>query len=151
MGDRCNMNITVCRDDVGALGTNGFGAEPCGGDWYNEIEDGGDGLVDLVLEEVNYGGYRELEEAAAAGILFYGAHGCGGDYGPSEFVSDGKRVLYAGTDHEGEICVAYSADAAKRRAELARVRRYLATVERVQKEMRKRGKGKAGCLCQKEN
>lgn len=134
------MEITLCAADLDAMGTRGFGGPPCCGDWYNDIDDEGDGQVCVILEEANYACREELEKAAAAGILFHGRHGCGGDYGAEEFVSDGASVTYADTDIGGELTMLYSGNAASRRAELSRVRRFLAVMKRVRGLMLKRGK-----------
>jgi len=40
--------------------------------------------------EVNYGGYRDLENLAASGVRFMGSHGTGADYDASVFFHDAK-------------------------------------------------------------
>ena len=44
-------------------------------------------FIELEYEEVNYGGVNELEEAARAGLFFFGIHHRGDDYEGEKFCS----------------------------------------------------------------
>jgi hypothetical protein len=70
--------------------------------WACNIDECDGNSKNYCVEEVNYGWWQELNDAAAAGIIFVGYHGDGGDYGACNFVSAGHGdVLYAEQTHDG--------------------------------------------------
>jgi hypothetical protein len=83
MSDRCYISITVEAAKAAVFKQIVFGGEDV------ETEDTTDLAVTLVDYEANYALYDELVEAAKNGILFYGYHGSGGEYGAGYFFSKG--------------------------------------------------------------
>jgi hypothetical protein len=92
MGDRCYLQVTVREDDEAAI-------EGHLGDADSREEEGT--AVSLTYEQANYGLGTYLEEAAAAGVEFYGWHGTGSSYDAAEFCSWNKTVLWIYTGIEG--------------------------------------------------
>lgn len=64
------------------------------------------GIVEVIMQEVNYGGSSELEEISKEGGVFLGGAGPGMDYGEVAFASDGSSHHDIGAS-EGDpvICV----------------------------------------------
>ena len=85
MGDRCWLSITFRREDaevvdmeldIGIL-THDYDDHP---DWQ-----------EVRVEEANYGFYLDRERLADLGIVFFGRHGSGSEYGEAVFCSiDGE-------------------------------------------------------------
>lgn len=88
MGDRCSVTVTVLSRDrtrfEEAVGKSPVFEDPAG-----------PGLTDLTFDDCNYALESQLEEAAQAGLRFWGHHGPGASYPPGVFVSDGTRMHYA--------------------------------------------------------
>ena len=110
MGDRCYLRITVEKARIDDFDKIMFGS--MGGGPVPEEED--DFTVTYEMHEVNYAAYSEREEAAQAGILFYGYNGSGSEYPSALFCNADKRsaewpvggsydryILYA--DENGEV------------------------------------------------
>ena len=95
MGDRTWVEVTVRRDCLAKfleMTDRDMNEDPGKGPW--EV---------LFYEEVNYGGSEGHNAAAAAGCVFYGCHGSGGEYGAYDFWSDGSGVLHEWeTGHKGD-------------------------------------------------
>lgn len=94
MGDRCWLEVDVHPDDVDHEGMK---------EWAERMgESEGDDFVPnrFFYEQVNYGGYSDLENLAATGVRFMGSHGTGGDYSAQVFFADGqdKTVHYSPPD-----------------------------------------------------
>jgi hypothetical protein len=91
MGDRCYLQVTVRESDEAAI-------QHHLGDADSREEEGT--VVTLTYEEANYGLGNDLEEAATAGVEFYGWHGTGSSYDASDFCSFNNTALYVyvGTD-----------------------------------------------------
>jgi len=106
MGDRCYLYVTVEKDRAKEFCVIVFGCE-------TGPEDEGEFHVSYEVSDVNWDAFEERREAAEAGVLFYGYHGAGGEYGPRAFCggdgqlsevetgTDGRFVLYA--DVDGDI------------------------------------------------
>jgi len=89
MGDRCYVRITVEKARMEEFETLMFGY--LGGGPVPEEED--DLTATYDLHEVNYAAYDTREQAAKAGILFYGYNGAGSEYPSAEFCSsDGESM-----------------------------------------------------------
>ena len=90
MGDRCHLTITFREKDAAELGKILTGSEAT--KWWDDVDGNpAEGILEVGVDEVNYGWYTELDVAADAGIPFVGWHGAGSEYGEHEFVScDGK-------------------------------------------------------------
>ena len=85
MGDRCYMHVTVEKARAKEFALLLFGYE-------KEPDDEGENYISYEAFEVNWGGYTDRVEAAEKGILFYGSHGAGADYGPAAFYgADGQH------------------------------------------------------------
>jgi hypothetical protein len=85
MGDRCWLQVTVRKRDEQKF-LEAVDEDPR----YLEREEDEWGNPRLTCDEANYGWYDELDVAAAAGCVFHGDHGAGGEYGPATFASDGS-------------------------------------------------------------
>jgi hypothetical protein len=106
MDDRCYLYVTVEKARAKEFCDIVFGSELV-------PDDESEFHVSYGVSEVNWGAYDERKEAAEAGVLFYGHHEAGGEYGPSAFCggdgqlsevntgTDGQFVLYA--DEYGDI------------------------------------------------
>lgn len=90
MGDRCYVSLGCLAKDAKVF------ADELG----MHIEEQEHLLVNMVSEEVNYGGYDELEGIAARGIAFRGFSGAGGAYGPALFVGIAEQFSHVETPHE---------------------------------------------------
>jgi hypothetical protein len=106
MGDRCYLYVTVEKARAKEFCDIVFGCE-------TGPEHEGEFHVSYEVQGANWGAYDERKEAAEAGILFYGYHGAGGEYGSVAFCggdgelseadtgTDSRFVLYA--DEDGDI------------------------------------------------
>lgn len=93
MGDRCNMTVRVRTDQIELFCKASGLCEP---DFF-EVDDN---TADVEIEEVNYGGYKELLEAAQQGVVFVGNHGAGDEYGPGRFAGACGMYDECRADHE---------------------------------------------------
>ena len=96
MGDRTWLEVIVHPDDIEHDGWQ---------EWLRHMgETSGERFEDLPnawdCEEINYGGYSDLENLAATGVRFVGCHGQGYDYSAQVFFADGqdKTVHYSPPD-----------------------------------------------------
>jgi hypothetical protein len=60
--------------------------------------------------EVNWGAYNGRAEAAEKGILFYGTHAAGSEYGPCAFYGMDGESNEASTGHDGGYVVTADGD-----------------------------------------
>jgi len=95
----------------------------CNPDYFEPDPDGK--TADAEIEEVNYGGVRQLQAAAQAGIVFAGNHGAGSDYGPGRFVSDGERYDELDCGYDGNLMVFATEDGLILDHELQGLRNYV--------------------------
>ena len=104
MGDRCYLQMTLRRADLPRF-AHCVHARPDETWWDDEDELDNKDLISVRIYEANYAWYDQREEAAAAGIPFFGAHGEGGEYAGCAFASlDGEQIeVYV--DRDGMICV----------------------------------------------
>lgn len=93
MGDRCYMSVRVRADQIKLFCEASGLCEP---DAF-ELDDS---TADAELEEVNYGGYDGLVEAAQQGVVFVGNHGAGDEYGPGRFAGVCGRYAECRADYE---------------------------------------------------
>lgn len=91
MGDRCAAYVTCRQADVPKFKEEGF----------DEDFDEGDGFVRLCNEQANYGGTEALTALTKQGVVFFGHHEAGGNYGPCVFASDGRRYVEAASSEVG--------------------------------------------------
>jgi hypothetical protein len=96
MGDRCYLYVTVEKDRAKEFCDTVFGCE-------TGPEDEGEFHVSYEVSEINWGAYQELKEAAEAGVLFYGHHGAGLEYGPSAFCGGDGQLSQVDTGHDGQF------------------------------------------------
>jgi len=111
MGDRCWLQVTVHRNHVDAF-WEAVGDEPK----YNNptMDEWGNSTYEV--EEANYGWYDQLDAAAAAGCIFEGQHGPGGEYGPAAFACDGQGLCHnVDCDHESTPVVRCGEDGVDQR------------------------------------
>ena len=104
MGDRCDMQLTLRREDLDRFAR--ILNEPAGSKWWNDdLGEPAPGIVEIAINEANNALSDERELAAGDGIPFFGNHGEGGDYAGCEFASlDGSQIeVY--TDRDGMLCV----------------------------------------------
>ncbi len=88
MGDRCTVVVVCAKQHEGEVTAimNGC-VEPEFGANGTEHKD----ILELEFEEMNYGGYDQLQEIAAKGIPFHGWNGPGCSYGHGVFAAfEGK-------------------------------------------------------------
>lgn len=78
MGDRCYLYVTVEKARAKEFSDIVFGFD-------KEPDAESDLCVSYEEFEVNWGATDERATAAKAGILFYGTHGAGDEYGPCAF------------------------------------------------------------------
>ena len=98
MGDRCRVVVTCRTADEALFREIGFGKEFDGDEPQN-------GVSELVDNEANYAAWSELRELAGKGIVFFGHHHEGVEYGPSKFASDGKAVHFVDVDWGGNVTI----------------------------------------------
>lgn len=104
MGDRCYLEIRLHDKDVKRFCEIVKEGDP--EDWACNIDHADGNSKTYCVDEVNYGWYDELTDVAAAGIIFSGYHGHGGNYGAYNFVSTGSSgVLYAGATHDANYII----------------------------------------------
>lgn len=84
MSDTCC--VTICSN---AKGIDAFTNEWGSPDFIDECNDG---VRSVEFSEINRGGNTELILLSKKGIVFYGDHGAGGDYGPMLFSSVEGRL-----------------------------------------------------------
>lgn len=93
MSDRCWWRATVRRGDFGEL-QDVLGAileEPARGDGWIEVED----------SSADYGHFEKMATAAKAGLVFFGWHDGGDEYGPLCFVAWDGELYTIDCDHGG--------------------------------------------------
>ena len=105
MGDRTYVTLIVGPNGMFDA-DNALNAETC------DLQE--DGTYLLECTDMDYGGTSVLEQLAKAGILFFGEHGAGHDYGRNVLVSiDGQLVTqdtcdgdqpYVPVGDDGTIC-----------------------------------------------
>jgi hypothetical protein len=107
MGDRCFVTINIHKSRLPELNEH-LGIDK---GFLDQHEPDDDGVVELELEECNYGLTSSREKAAAAGIPFHGSHYAGGSYGPARFASHGGKHKEAPVSMDGDITVRFDEDA----------------------------------------
>ena len=101
MGDRVNVTITVNAKDKDKVITQ------LGGGYFGDVTPLENNKVELWFEEVNYGGFSELEELAKE-IDFVGWSAPGGSFGAYVFCSvDSTELITVESSHEGTGFVVY--------------------------------------------
>jgi hypothetical protein len=85
MGDRCNVELTVPAKDRKWWEERYF---------YCDDSEGCD-PIDMYGEEMNYGAFDDLSEAAKTGLVFLGRHSPGDTYDAMEFACDGVTLREA--------------------------------------------------------
>ena len=109
MGDRCNIQITMRRDDLARFSKH-IDAAPDEA-WWNEFdEEDTPGVVTVSLYDVNYALCDARSAAAEAGIQFYGNHSEGDEYGPGAFVSWQGELYEVPLNHAGDLMIAVDED-----------------------------------------
>ena len=122
MGDRCAAYVTCRKVDVPKFREEGFDE-----DWDED-----DGLAHLCNEEANYGGTEALTALAKQGIVFFGHHEAGGNYGPCVFASDGKKYAEAtSSEVGGEPVARVGEDGQVNAADVHQAARYFGTLARA--------------------
>lgn len=132
MGDRCYYRAEVRREDLlrfmKILVQETYESVEAYLKVYKYTNDAP--FIEVEFEEINYGGWMQTEEAAAAGLVFHGFHGAGGDYAACSFVAfndklyhvvdlDGPIVsVHSVVDEEGQAAITIDPD------DLARVKAY---------------------------
>ena len=107
MSDGCYINITILKKDQAAFGKI-FGGEP--EEWYEEVDSENDRYISVTSYEANYAWYGELDAAADGGMVFFGQHAAGGNYGAGAFVGIDEMCRYASVDETGHVVVRVSRD-----------------------------------------
>ena len=96
MGDRCWLQVEVLDADAEKF------AKIFGGETEDYL-----GPEPTTIDEVNYAGWTELQQAGAAGLTFLGEHGSGGDYGPEIFCATGGEFKSVQVDFGGNPVVVF--------------------------------------------
>ena len=120
MSDRCYMEITCRREDVGRFETLGFTAQ--------KSDNSASPLVVMVDDEANYAHYDKLP----TDIPYLGFNGAGSEYGPGNLVCDGKVCAEVDVGQGGGFVVDW--DEARNRPfarSLKAIRHYLKTRKNV--------------------
>ena len=134
MGDRCFIEITLRREDLSRFGAH-VPATP-GEAWWDRITEDNPDTVTVSVYEANYGWYDERDEAAKAGIPFYGTHSEGGEYGPYAFAAWKGTHREAQLDHDGDLMLSIGEDL-KPLHGMASIRKYVATLRKVRAALAK--------------
>jgi len=122
MGDRCAAYVTCRQADTAKFNEEGF----------DEENDEGDGLVRLCNDQANYGGTEALTALAKQGLVFFGHHEAGGNYGPCVFASDGKKYAEAiSSEVGGEPVARVGEDGRVNAADVHNAARYFGTLARA--------------------
>lgn len=125
MGDRCSMDLYMRKSDFEALSDD---LKEEIGIPYSE-EDGGT-VVQFSIDEVNYGAHTEREGWGEKGLVFYGSHGAGGDYGEYVFAAyDGMHIDCPAS--EGSPTVMVQDDGEIRSDEIRHAKQYLETYRKA--------------------
>jgi len=107
MGDRCYINLTLLKKD------RIFFAEIFGGteeEWYDQVDWEDDRYISVIDHQANHAWYDELNEAAARGLVFFGNHASGGNYGAGAFIGIDGGCDYVDIDSDGHPTVRVSED-----------------------------------------
>jgi hypothetical protein len=91
---------------------------------FNEEDEHDDGSIQMVDEQANYGHYSDLVDGDLEGIPFIASHSAGGEYGPSNYASDGEKVDSCSADHDGNEIVVVRSDGTIDPVNLENVRRF---------------------------
>jgi len=129
MGDRCWFEITIKEKDR-RLFEESFIPEK---EYGHEDETSFKTQISFVFQEANYGFYDELEGLSKTSLQFFGNHGMGGTYGPSEFASDGKEFATVETGIEGGYVCNFNTDGTIEESTANEIRKYLEISNRVNK------------------
>lgn len=98
MGDTCYINISILKKDQDTFGEI-FEEDP--EEWYDDVDLESDLHISVTGYEADYAWYEELEKAADRGMVFFGHHGAGGNYGAGAFVSIDGQCDYIHVDEQG--------------------------------------------------
>ena len=95
------------------------------------------GIVKLYFEELNYGGYCEMEEMHKAGLVFYGAHDSGSCYTAGVFCCDGKTLVQCNSDSDRDGPVAtVRQDGTISKADARVAKRYWRVLKRAKEKLK---------------
>lgn len=128
MGDRCWLEITI-KEKNEQLFKKSFSPESDYGHDSNSLHNK---QLSFVYEEANYAFYDELKVLSETSLQFYGNHGPGGTYGPSEFVSDGKEFVSIETGFEGGYVCNFHSNGTPEESTLAEIKKYLSISNKVE-------------------
>ena len=122
MGDRCYMRLTCRREDQQAFAELGFHPD------FDQSPD--HPLIELVDEEANYAHCNEMP----TNMPYRGYYGAGSNYGPGNFVCDGRRYAEVETGYDGGFVVQWDEKKQQPTPQSRKtVRRYLSVRSQVQK------------------
>jgi hypothetical protein len=133
MGDRCYLRITLKREDLDRFGQY-MKCKPGERWWDEEQDEPADGVIEVGIFEANYAMTAQRTEAAQAGLVFFGWHGEGGEYGGYEFASAGGEMLECATDRNGDLVLVLDHDLNVQN-DLEHIRRYIAMRRQVRELM----------------
>jgi hypothetical protein len=110
MGDRCFLEMTIRREDLPKFARH-VDAKP-DEEWWDDLHDhpSNPRLVSVSVNEANYGWLDERQEAAEAGIPFFGSHDEGGCYGGYAFAAMDGEMNEAPLNHDGYLVIAVDDD-----------------------------------------
>jgi hypothetical protein len=128
MGDRAYLRMTCRKQDEAVVD------EALGG--FSVYEDDPNAspsdLLEIEIQEANYGLYDERCELAARGIPFYGFHSEGGSYDACQFVAnDGEMIEVAYLSCSGDIAVPVGEHGVPRGDEVLNVQKFLRLLKEV--------------------
>ena len=131
MGDRCNIVITMRRDDLARFAPHVDAATE--DKWWDELhEEDNPVIVTVSLYDVNYALCDPRSAAAEAGIPFYGNHSEGDEYSPGAFVSWEGRQYEAPRNKDGDLVIAVDEDL-EPFGDLKRLRDYVKALRAIRK------------------
>jgi len=134
MGDRCFLHVVIRPKDVNVLARALGALTP---NYKGEVvswEPGDNGLVEIEIEEANYGCYEGLLKAASEGAAFIGWHTAGGEYSAQAFASDesSDAPCFVESGHSGGYVVQTNDDGKPCSLALVVMQAFIKTRDRVQ-------------------
>ena len=129
MGDRCYLEMTLRRADLPRFAPC-VDARPDETWWDDEDETDSPDLLSVRVYEANHAWYDVREEAAGAGIPFFGEHGEGCEYAGCAFASLGGEQIEVYTDRDSMICIQID-EGMQMLTDLGHVRAYLEKLRAV--------------------
>lgn len=125
MSDRCHMQVTCRRQDISRFEALGFHPE------FTDTPTAGP-VVELIETGADYGHANRLPTE----VPFLASHDAGGNFGARRIACDGRRTVEVPATSEGFVVAWDATKNSPTTASLARIRRYIAVLQRAQQLMK---------------